>query len=159
MNIPTLIKRVCFTLVLLFPISAMSGTNCNQEDASKVQQIAKKLAASFPVISYQLARRGKFSTTNNPDTGTVVFTFASSRGKKLFERSAKLEELDPDTTLPGCGMQSKPRKGKPANRLVTTFECGPEKISFGCAMEIQPGINRRGKSGWTYRVMNNPVSR
>jgi len=78
----------------------------------------------------------------------------SNLRRTLFEKSLNLQELAPDVA-PGCQLAGRPAQGRPANGLFLRLSCQAPQSTPGCAIVIQPGMNRSGKSGWTFRVTGN----
>ena len=139
--------------MLVLPLSPMANASCSSADAERLQKVAQAVVGALPNLNYSAVRRAKFKVTADESTGALNLKYSNLR-RTLFEQSINIQELAPDV-VPGCKLVGRPAKGRPANGLFLRLACEAPQSTPGCAIVIQPGLNRSGQFGWTFRVTGN----
>jgi len=153
MTLMSNLRKTLAVLILAWPLAPLAQAPCSAADAERFEKIAKAAVAALPRINYSTTRRGRFKVSSDQSTGAMEATFSNAR-RTLFTQTLNLQELTPDVA-PGCRLDGRPAAGRPANGLFLQLACQPPQPTPACAIVIQPGLNRAGKSGWTYRVSAN----
>lgn len=150
MTLVSNLRKALVALVLFWPLAPRAQAHCSPADGERFEKIAKAVVDSLPRVNYSASRRGRFKVSADQSTGALDIKFSNVR-RTLFTQTLNLQELVPDVA-PGCRLDGRPAQGRPANGLFLQLACQPPQSSPGCAIVIQPGLNRSGESGWTYRV-------
>ena len=153
MNLASNVVKGLLAFLLVLPLSPLAHASCSSADAQRLEKIAQAVTGSLPTVNYSAARRGRFKVSGDQAKGALDVKFSNVR-RTLFEQTLNLQELAPDVA-PGCQLAGRPAQGKPANGLFLRLSCQAPQSTPGCAIVIQPGLNRSGQSGWSYRVTGN----
>jgi hypothetical protein len=145
------LKTALLATALVWPLSPLAQTTCSRADAERFETIAKAAVDALPRVNYSASRRARFKVAEAQSTEALELTFSNKR-RTLFTQTLNLQEMAPDVA-PGCRLEGRPAHGRPANGLFLRLACQAPQIAPRCAIVIQPGINRGGESGWTYRVI------
>ncbi|MCX7112451.1 MAG: hypothetical protein NTX45_20450 [Proteobacteria bacterium] len=153
MNLDSKVIKGFLAFILVLPLSPMANASCSSADAERLQKVAQAVVGSFPALNYSVTRRARFRVSADDSTGALNVKFSNVR-RTLFEQPLNIQELAPDV-VPGCKLVGRPAQGRPANGLFLRLSCEAPQSTPGCAIVIQPGLNRSRQFGWTYRVTGN----
>lgn len=140
---------------LFLPMTASVQAGCTTAEIEKLQTVAKAVVGALPAVNFSAARRARFEVTPDQTNGSLAVKYSNLR-RTLFEQNLNLKELAPDVGQ-SCGLVGRRAQGRPGNGLFLRLSCEPAQSTPGCSIVIQPGVNRSGHSGWTYRISSNRV--